>query len=91
MQKVRRALRVRGCGEDRALVVLQNFKPCREIGCVVFARFGRDFKIGAEKRRAKLGDKFLGSVTGIAPTLAPEFTVEARLMACPVRLMPISA
>ena len=91
MQKICCPLRVRCGGKDRAFVVLQHFKPRCEISGVILARFRRDPEISAEKRCAKLGDEFLGGVTGIAPTLAPEFAIETRLMACPVRLMPISA
>jgi hypothetical protein len=49
-------LRVAGGGEDRALVVLQDLKPRRDISGVVVAGFRRDAKIGAEKRRANFSD-----------------------------------
>ena len=58
---------------------------------MILARLRRDAKIGTEKRRAKFGNEFLGCVTGIAPTLAPEFAVETYLAFRPMRLMPISA
>jgi hypothetical protein len=45
-----------GGGEDRALVVLQDLKPRRDISGVVVAGFRRDAKIGAEKCRADFGD-----------------------------------
>jgi len=47
MQIVGDLLRMAGGGEDRALVVLQDFQPGRDIGGVVVAGFRRDAKIGA--------------------------------------------
>jgi hypothetical protein len=41
-------LRMAGGGEDRALVVFQDFEPGRDIGGVVVAGFRRDAKIGAK-------------------------------------------
>jgi hypothetical protein len=49
-------LRVAGGGEDRPLVVLQDFEPGRDIGGVVVAGFGRNAKVGAEKSRADFCD-----------------------------------
>jgi hypothetical protein len=40
-------LRVAGGGEDRPLVVLQDFQPGRDIGGVVVAGFRRNAKISA--------------------------------------------
>lgn len=91
MQKIRRALRMRGCREDRALIVLHNFKPRRKIGRVILAGLRRDAKVGAKKRRSQLGDEFFRRIACVAPALAPELPVEARLVARPVRVMPISA
>jgi len=58
---------------------------------VIAARFRRDRKIGAEERRAQFGDQFLGCIALVAPPLPTEFAGEARGMASPMRLMPISA
>ena len=46
MQKIRRPLRMRGGGEDGALVVLQHVEPRCEIGRVVVARLRSDAEIG---------------------------------------------
>ena len=51
-----------GCREYGAVIVLQDFKPIRDIGGVVFAWFLMQFKIGAQESRAKLGNKFLAAV-----------------------------
>jgi hypothetical protein len=40
-------LRMAGGGEDRPLVVFEDFQPGRDIGGVVVAGFRRDAKIGA--------------------------------------------
>jgi hypothetical protein len=46
---------------------------------MIGARLGRQGKIGAKERRAKLGDQLFAGVAFIAPALAPEFTVKALL------------
>lgn len=91
MQKIRRALRMGGGGEDRALVILQDFQPALNIGCMIAAGLGLQFQIGAKERRAKFGDKFFFGVAFITPFLAPEFTVKTALMLRPVGVMPMSA
>ena len=48
-------------------------------------------EIGAQERRAKLGDKFFPRVTFIAKALTPEIAVKPRFMPRPVDVMPISA
>jgi len=50
-------LRVAGGGEDRPLIVFQDFQPTLNIGGVVVAGFRRDAKIGASKSCADFGDK----------------------------------
>ncbi len=55
------------------------------------ARLRRQHKTGAKESRAQLGNQLFPRITFIAPTLAPEFTVEALRMLCPVAVMPISA
>jgi len=52
-------LRMAGGGEDRPLVVFQDFQPGRDIGGVVVAGFRRDAKIGAKKSCADFRDKLL--------------------------------
>jgi hypothetical protein len=47
-------------------------------------------EFGAQKRRRKLGDKFLGGVRFRAKA-GREFPFEAGLMSTPMPLMPISA
>ncbi len=47
MQIIGGLLRVAGGGEDRALIVLEDLQPRRDIGGVVVAGFRRDAKIGA--------------------------------------------
>ena len=47
MQIIGGLLRMAGGGEDRALVVLEDLQPRRDIGGVVVAGFRRDAKIGA--------------------------------------------
>jgi hypothetical protein len=74
MQVISSALRMRGGGEDSEVVVLQHVEPLCEIGRVIVARLGRYAEIGREKRGPELGNQLLGSVTGIAPALAAEFT-----------------
>ena len=51
MQIIGGALRVRGGGENGAVVVLQYLQPSCEIGRVIVARLGRYAEIGTEKRR----------------------------------------
>ncbi len=58
---------------------------------MVIARFGCHADIGTEERGSKFSDKFLGSVAFIAPTLAPEFAIEAAGVLRPMPVMPISA
>lgn len=52
VQVIDGALRMRGRGEDRAVIVLQNFKPVRDIGGVVFARLLMQFEVGAQESGA---------------------------------------
>jgi hypothetical protein len=68
MQVIGGPLRMRGCGEDRAVVVLQHVELGCEIGRVIVARFGRQTKIGREKRRPEFGDQFLRRIARVAPT-----------------------
>ena len=63
-------LRVAGGGEDRALVVLQDLQPRRDVSGVVVAGFRGDAKIGAEERRADFRDKLFHGVACIGETLA---------------------
>ena len=83
VQEIGGALRMRGCSEDRALVALEDFEPVRQIGGVVFPRFGRDAEISAKERAAKLCDQLLERVGLIAEPL-PEFARHAASVAGPV-------
>ena len=49
MQIIGGALRVRGGGEDGAVIVLQHVEPGCVIGRVIVARLGRYAEIGREK------------------------------------------
>ena len=79
------------CSEDGAVVVLENFEPCCDIGGVVLAGFLMQFKVGAQESRAQLGNEFLTAVTFIAPALTTKIAVKALRVLRPVGLMPISA
>jgi hypothetical protein len=52
-------LRMAGGGEDRPLVVLQDFELGRDIGGVVVARLRRDPKIGTQEGCADFRDELL--------------------------------
>jgi len=47
MQEICGTLRMRCGAEDRALIVLQHLEPALDIGRMIGARFGREFKVGA--------------------------------------------
>jgi hypothetical protein len=79
------ALRMRGRGEDQALVVAQGFQPMADIGGVILANFRRDPEIGAKESGTELGDQFLLRIAFIAKPHAPEIPCEALLMFRPVR------
>ena len=64
-----------GCCEDGAVVVLEDFEPCGDIGGVVLARFLMQFEIGAQESGAKLGNEFLAAVAFVAPALAAEIAL----------------
>jgi len=68
------SLSVGGCREYDAVVVLQNFEPCRDIGGVVVVRFLVQFEIGAQKGGVQLGNKLLAAITFAAPLLAAKNT-----------------
>jgi hypothetical protein len=78
------ALRMRGRGEDRALIFFEDLEPVGDIARVIFARFGRDPEIDAKESGAKLANEFLGGVAFIAPALAAESRLrrEACLVQC---------
>lgn len=91
MQEIGGALCMGGGGEDRPLVVFQDFQPIADIGGMVFHHFRGDIEIGAKEGRAEFGDQFFGGISFVAPPLAAKITVEAALVVRPVPLMPISA
>ena len=73
-----------GCRENGAVVVLEDFQPCRDIGGVLFARLLMQFEIGAQESGAKLGNKFLAAVTFVAIALAAQVAVKALRVLRPV-------
>lgn len=77
-------LRVRGGGEDRAAVVLQNFEPVGDIGGVIFAGLQRQFKIGAQEGCAQFGDQFFLGIGVAAEAVAAEVAVKAVFAARPM-------
>ena len=85
MDEVGGLLRVRGCGEYRAAVALQDFQPIRKVGGVIRARLKRQFKIGTEKGCSQFGDEFFLGIRVAAETVAAEVAVKAVLAAAPVR------
>ena len=85
MQIIGGALRMRGRGEDQALVVLQGLQPMADIGGVILANLRRDPEIGAEEGGTELGDEFFLRVAFIAKPHAPEIPCEALLVFRPVR------
>src|SRR5438876_405845 len=79
------ALCMAGGGEDRAVVILQNPRPVRDVGRVVLARLKSQVEIGAEKRRTEFGHEFLDGVAFGTKTLGTEITGEAGLITGPMR------
>ena len=59
------------CRDNGAVVVLENFQPCRDIGGIAFSRFRVLFEADAQERGARHGSKFLAAVTFIAQLLRP--------------------
>jgi hypothetical protein len=62
VDEVRRALRVAGRGEDRAVVCGENVQLGGEVGGVILARLKRQIKIGTEERGAEFGHEFFDRV-----------------------------
>jgi len=72
MKEVSGTLRMGSGGEDRPLVVFQDFEPALDIGGMIAAGFGRQAQIGAKERCAKFGDKlFLGIAVDRHARLTP--------------------
>ena len=74
-----------GCRKNGAVVVLEDFQPCRDIGGIVLPRFLVQFEVGAQESRSKFRNEFLAAVTFVAPALATEITIKALRVLCPVR------
>ena len=91
MQVIDGALRMSRGGEDRTLVLTQNFQPVREVRSVIFARLGGNAEIGTQEGRPQLGHELLAGVGVIAKAFASELPVETALMFRPVGVMPTSA
>src|SRR5260370_10666240 len=85
VDKISGFLRVRGGGENRPAVVLQDFQPVGDIGGVVFAGLQRQFKVGTQEGCAQFGDQFFLGIGVAAEAVAAEVTVQAGFAACPVR------
>ena len=67
MEKIDRALRMAGGGENGTLVALKCVDPRVNISGVVFPRLWRQAEIGAEKGRSKFGHNFFERISGVAP------------------------
>ena len=91
VQVIDGALRVGGGGEDRTLVLTQDFQPVCQVGGVVFARLGGDAEVRTQEGRPQLGHQFLAGIGVIAKAFASELPVEAALVLGPVAFMPTSA
>ena len=76
MQVIDGPLRMSGGSEDRPLVVFQHLQPGTDIGCVIVAVFELEFKIGAQKRCAKLSDKLFLGIPDIAIALLLEGAIK---------------
>jgi hypothetical protein len=85
------ALGVGRGGEHRSVVSSQHFLPGCDIGRVILARFKSKLQIGAQESGAKLGNKFLATVTFVAIALAAQVAVKALRVLRPVGVMPTSA
>ena len=62
--------------EDNACIVLQNFQPVSDVGCVLLARLGRQFQIGAEERSPQLGNELFLRVAFVAPLRGTQNTLQ---------------
>jgi hypothetical protein len=80
VEEIGGALRVRGGGEDGALVGFEDAELVVDIAGVVVAKFGGELHVGAEKRRSEFGDQFFAGVAFVAPFLAFEAAVRALAM-----------
>src|SRR5260370_39770284 len=85
MEKIHGALRVRGGGEDRALVLAEDLEPMRQVRGVVLTRLWRDAEIRAQERGAQLSDELFTGVARVAEALAAEVAIETARMLRPVR------
>lgn len=70
VQKIDRALRVGGGGEDQALVVVEGLEPGGDISGVILPHLRSQSQIGAQKGATQLSHQFFFGITGIAPLLA---------------------
>src|ERR1017187_6843021 len=62
VDEIRRALRVAGRGEDRAVVRLEDGEPVGNVSGVILTRLQRQVKISAEKSGSKFGHEFFDGV-----------------------------
>jgi hypothetical protein len=76
VQEIHGALRVGGGGEDRPLVLTEDFEPAFDVGGVILANLGGQFEVGGEERRAEFGNQLFLGVAFIAPALAPEVAIK---------------
>lgn len=78
MQIIDGALCIRGSGEDRALVILEDIQPEGDVGVVVADR-RRKFEIGAQEGASQVADQALMGIARIAPLLSPNFPSSGRV------------
>ena len=69
VEVVRGTLRVRGCRENSAIVVPENFEPIRNVRGVIFPRLLVQFQVGAQESGTEFCNEFFRSVAGIAPAV----------------------
>src|ERR1035437_3991019 len=84
IEEIRRPLGVACCGEDRAVVSLEDLQPVGQVSGVVLTRLQRKVKISAEKSGSEFGHEFLHSVAIRAETFAAEVTCQSQFMRSPV-------
>jgi hypothetical protein len=80
-QVVGGGLRLAACCEKSAAVGLQETDPGLDVAGVAQVTVNRE--LGAEERRAQLGDQFLCGIGALAKAV-PQVTIQARLVACRV-------
>ena len=80
---VERLIGLRGCGDDRRLVGLEDLQPVRDVAGMAFVKVCRQTQFIANARTHLLGHQLLESVCLVAETLA-KLAGEPRGMARPM-------